>query len=288
VLNLAQVKAFVAVVDAGGFQEAAKLLALAQPTVSEAVQRLEATLGATLVVRSRAGCVATDAGRQFLPHARNLLRAAERAMSALDKPSLVVGASGNIGTFVMPSLLRGSDWQSAFAKVEFAIAPNPELAERLAVGSIDLGLMEWWDDRPGFQAIPWRSESLVVIVAPEHPWAERSTLSKDELLEVPLIGGEPGTGTGTLLRRVFGEDSGKLQVSMGLGSTAAVKEAVKAGWGISLVFASAVRHELHAGTLRALTLKGLTLEKPLFIVLPAGAPTSGPAWRFARHLAPAA
>jgi DNA-binding transcriptional LysR family regulator len=287
-LNLAQVKAFVAVIDAGGFQEAAKHLALAQPTVSEAVQKLESTLGTTLVVRSRAGCVATDAGRQFLPHARTLLRAAERAMSALDKPSLVVGASGNIGTYVVPSLLRGSEWQGAFAKLEFAIGPNPEIAERLAIGTIDLGLMEWWDDRPGFQAIPWRSESLVVIVAPEHPWAGRSTLRKDELLEVPLIGGESGTGTGTLLRRVFGADAGKLHISMSLGSTAAVKEAVKAGWGVSLVFASAVRDELRAGTLRALTIKGIALEKPLFIVLPDGAPASGPAWRFARHLAPAA
>jgi DNA-binding transcriptional LysR family regulator len=281
-LSLAQVSAFVAVIDAGTFQGAAARLGLSQATVSQHVRSLEDSLGVPLIARSRVGCTPTAHGQMFLRHARALLRTADHAeRSVRDRPTLI-GASGNIGTYLLqPYLRRFLDLTREQAAVNLTIAPNPEIAERLQEGSLDVGVMEWWDDRPGFVAYPWRRENMVVIVAPDHPWTRKGAVSKDELLATPLIGGEPGTGTATLMRKVFGSLAEHLRTSLTLGSTEAVKAAVKAKLGVSLVLAAAVRDELAAGTLHALAISGVTLEKEMMIVLPSDTPPMASSARLA-------
>jgi len=282
-LNLSQVQAFLAVIDEGGFQGAAQALGLAQPTVSQQLRKLEDVLGVQLVTRARNGSQMTADGRAFLPYARGLIRTAERALSAVGGRPLSIGASGNIGTYLLPRRLQrfASDTGAGF---DLVLGTNPETAGRLDGGEVDVAVMEWWDDRPGFSATPWLREPMVVIVAPSHPWARRRSVTKALLLDQPMIGGEPGTGTGTLLSKAFGRNAGRLRVAMQLGSTAAVKEAVKAGLGISLVLGGAVEEEVAAGTLVALRLADADLSKELFVVLPDGTPETSIAARFAAAL----
>src|SRR5690606_11570028 len=127
---------------------------------------------------------------------------------------------------------------------ELWIGGNPIVAERLNTRRADVGLMEWWDDRPGFQALVWRREPLVVIVGPHHPWTSRRQIDADDLIGVRMLGGERGTGTGTLLRKALGSVADRIETVDGFGSTEAVKRAVRAGLGISLVLAAAVADEV--------------------------------------------
>jgi DNA-binding transcriptional LysR family regulator len=289
-LNLGQIRAFLAIVDAGGFREAATALGYAQPTVSQQMRKLEETLGATLIIRNRARCVPTPQGLRLLPYARSLVRTALRATEAIGARALQIGASSNIGIYLLPRHIRAcfgdAADQGAAGSPNIVIGSNPATAERLVAGEIDLAVMEWWDNRAGFTALPWRSERLVVVVWPEHKWASRPlrTINVDELLATPLLGGEPGSGTATLLRRVFGERSSGLRIAQSLGSTEAVKEAVKAGLGVSLVLEGAITEEVAFGSLVPIAVDGLALEKTLWIVLPDEAPDTAPARAFARAL----
>ncbi|MGD8809727.1 MAG: LysR family transcriptional regulator [Gammaproteobacteria bacterium] len=282
-LNLSQVQAFLAVIDESGFQGAAQALGLAQPTVSQQLRKLEETLGVQLVVRTRSGSQPTSDGRAFLPYARGLIRTAERAMAAVGGRALSIGASSNIGTYLLPRRLHrfAADRGAGFDHV---LGTNPETAGRLDGGEVDIAVMEWWDNRPGFTAMPWRREPMVVIVSPRHPWGRRRSVSRALLLDQPMIGGEPGTGTGTLLQKIFGRNAGRLNITMQLGSTAAVKEAVKAGLGISLVLAGTVEEEVKAKTLVALRLDDADLSKDLYVVLPEDTPETSAAARFAQTL----
>ncbi|HEY7147449.1 MAG TPA: LysR family transcriptional regulator [Streptosporangiaceae bacterium] len=79
-LDLAQVRAFVAVVDHGHFGRAAQTLALSQQALSKRVARLEGRLG-TLLERQRGGVALTPAGRRFVPAARQLLEVADHAVA---------------------------------------------------------------------------------------------------------------------------------------------------------------------------------------------------------------
>jgi DNA-binding transcriptional LysR family regulator len=98
------------------------------------------------------------------------------------------------------------------------------------------------------------------------------------------LGGEAGPGTITLLRKRLGHLSEGLTAIGGFGSTEAVKRAVRAGRGVSLVIAAAVADEVKAGQLVSLRLKGIELVKELKIISPIGVPDAAPAARFVAHV----
>jgi DNA-binding transcriptional LysR family regulator len=284
-LNLSQVEAFVAVIETGSFHEAAKKLGCSQPKISQQLRKLEEALHATLVTRDRRNCEATGRGARLLPFARNLLRSAERVHDVVSGRKIMVGASSNVGIYLLqPFVARYANECGSSQAIDLAIAGNPEIADRLSGGELDVAVMEWWDRRQGFSATRWRQEKLVVIVSPDHPWARKKSVNPKSLFEQSMVGGEAGTGTGTLLQKIFGDEASKIRVSHTLGSTEGVKAAVKAGLGVSLVFASAVEEEVRAGSLCALSVSGVEVRKDIFVVLPDDIPPDAPSRNFVRML----
>jgi DNA-binding transcriptional LysR family regulator len=279
-LNLHQLEAFVAIVDTKSFRGAGSQLGRSQPTITQQLRKLEEDLGVSLIVRDRSMSVPTVQGSRLLPLARRLLKVAARTEDLISGRRVVVGASSNIGIYLLqPFLFRYSQEQNS--AVDIQIASNPEIAERLASGELDLAVMEWWDQRSGFSSRLWRREKLVVIVNPDHPWARRKAVPSEALFEEPMIGGESGTGTGTLLQKLFGKKASRMRISRTLGSTEGVKAAVKAGLGVSLVFESAVAEEVSFGSLKALDVAGVKINKELFVILPDETPAQAPARNFA-------
>lgn len=265
-LNLAWVKTFLALTENKSFRAAADQLQLAQPTVSQQIRKLEEQLGVLLVRRARSGCEPTQAAIAFLPYAESLIRINQRALAAMKTGHMRVGASSNVGIYLLQpqvrSFLRGRD-PTTF---ELVIDRNPVIAHKLDDAELDVAVMEWWDRRPGFQWKLWRSEPIVLIVPPDHRLASHAQVSKDELATLDLLGGEPGTGTGRLLEAYFRDSAAMPRVSLQLGSTEAVKQAVKAGLGVSLVLQSAVAEEVRSGSLRAISIVQPELKKDLLVI----------------------
>jgi DNA-binding transcriptional LysR family regulator len=282
-LNLVHAKTFLAVLSERGFRAAARDLKLSPSTVIEHIKQLEEDLAAPLVVRRRGIVEPTSQGAAFAPLARAMLDTAERSRTMLAQSRLRVASSSNVGTYLLQSMLASFQATDP-CSVDLWIGPNPNVAERLANGIADVALMEWWNDRPGFRGYTWRNESLVIIVAPDHPWAERRAIEASELASQTLLGGEAGTGTITLLRKRLGHLSEGLTAIGGFGSTEAVKRAVRAGRGVSLVLAAAVADEVKAGQLVSLRLKCIELVKELKIISPIGVPDAAPAARFVAHV----
>jgi DNA-binding transcriptional LysR family regulator len=124
----------------------------------------------------------------------------------------------------------------------------------------------------------------VVIVAPDHRLARVEAVTLDDLSAETILGGEPGTGTGTLLRSALGRDAARLRTAGGFGSTEAVKHAVRAGLGVSIVLAATVADEVAAGSLVAREIAGAELAKDIHLVLPHPLPDTSPAARFAAYV----
>jgi DNA-binding transcriptional LysR family regulator len=260
------VTAYVAVLDTGGFRAAATRLGVTQGAVSQHIRRLEAELGTSLIERSSTGCVPTPASAAFERYARTLLELADRAARLFSDPELVVGAASNIGIYLLqPAIKAIGHAHAGRYRIRQQMGTNREVLEDLCAGVVDVALTEWWDHRPGFEATPWRDEPLVVIVGPDHPWAGRARVSVDDLAGETLFGGEPASGTGTLLHHTLGADAARLPATVNLGSTAAVKAAVQAGLGVSLVLAAAADGEVVAGRLHTLALDGPPLRKTLWV-----------------------
>lgn len=281
-LSLSQVQTFLAIIDEGGIQSAAERLACSQPSVSQQLRKLEEFVGVPLVVRNRSRAVPTQDGQVFLPMARALVAAADRACSLISDRRLAIHASGNVGVFLAPRLVAGFERElERPGGVKLTISTNRGAVDALMTGAADVVLTEWSEEHPAIEWFSWRREKLVVIVAPEHPLASRQRIPRHTLLEHPIIGGEPGTGTGRALASALGSDVGRLRIERQLGSTAAVKEAVKANLGLSIVLACAIAEEVKAGTLVALELEEADIFKTLYIGLARESPQSSLARRFA-------
>jgi DNA-binding transcriptional LysR family regulator len=257
--------AFIDLAATGNFRTTARRLQLSPSALSTQIRALEDDLGTLLVVRDRRGCTLTPAGAQALPLARSLTDLAGRLQTLFREPRLTIAASSNIGTYLLPALCRRFHEDTALLS-DLTVAGNPECAERVRDGRVDCAVLEWWTDMPGFSAVVWHREPLVAIAPPDHPWTRHEHLLAADLMKEPLLGGESGSGTGTVLRKALGERANRLRVSMRLGSTEAVKQAVMNGLGVSVVMASAVRTEVAAGRLWAAPVADAPLHKDLHAV----------------------
>ncbi|CAN5386122.1 LysR family transcriptional regulator [soil metagenome] len=263
-LDLECVASFLAVAACSGFREAARRTGLSQSAVSQQLKRLEQSLNVSLIERNHGGCRLTPEGKAFLPYAESLIRTRDRAQALFRKNSIAIGASSNVGIYLLQPYLK-TYREHAGHDTQVVIGTNPDIADRLERLEIDVAVMEWWDQRPGFIAEIWRSEELVLIVPGNHRWAELQSIPRDWLRGEKLVGGESGSGTGRLLQQYFGEGASTIGVSMQLGSTEAVKRAVQAGSGISMVMASAVEEERKGGV-KVLRFDHDPPKKDIFIV----------------------
>lgn len=278
-LNLNHARTFLAVLEEGGVRAAARRLGLSPSTVLEHIRQLELELAAPLIVRRRGGVAPTRQGAHFLPFARSLVVTAERARHQIEGGALRLAAASNVGTYMLQGLI--AEFQRAAAQaVEIWIGANPDVADRLESGEADVAAMEWWDGRAGFAARTWRREPLVVIAPPTAAWAGRQSVTLDELAGIPVLGGEGGTGTGRILRERLGRRADALRTVSGFGNTEAVKRAVRAGLGVSIVLAAAVAEEAAAGSLAVLTLADAPLYKELQLVVPEHLPENAAALSF--------
>lgn len=282
-MNLTQVKSLLAVIDTGSFAAASKRLGVTQPAVSQHVRKLEESLGSRLIERGTVRCEVAERAEEFVRHARSLIELAELAQRSLDQSRLRVGASSNVGTYLIQPVFSRFLGEADVSGSIF-IDTNPAIAGKLQSGEIDVAAMEWWndeEDRSGkFRNLLWREEPVVLIVGPEHRWAGRKTIRPEALVEEKILGGEKGTGTGRILSEFLGDLAASLTISQTLGSTEAVKEGVKAGLGVSLVLKGAVREELRLGSLCEISLRGVRLKKGIRLVTSSDLPASSVASRF--------
>lgn len=284
-LSLSQVETFLTVVDSGSFQLAANRLNCTQPSISQQLRRLEEQLGVQLITRNRARSTLTKDGEAFLPHARSLVQSAGRAEERLKSRKLAIAACSNIGVYLAPRLISEfiASRENAPA-LRLDIGTNRKVIDAALSGEADIALTEWSEPQQGFEWSTWRREKLVVIASPSNPLARRHRISKFDVLGYTFIGGEPGTGTGRILRELFGEAFSQIKIGMEVGSTAAVKEAVKANLGISIVLAGTVHEDRAFGSLHVLEFEEADVYKTYYALLPRETPDSGLARAFLAHI----
>jgi DNA-binding transcriptional LysR family regulator len=134
--------------------------------------------------------------------------------------------------------------------------------------TIDLGVVEAPVANKNLVVEICKVDQLVAIVPPGHPEAQRSTLTYEDLVKYPFICREEGSGTREVINEYLTqikENVEELNISMELGSPEAVKGAVEAGMGISVVSRATIQKELKLGTLVAINLEP-GLERPFSFV----------------------
>ncbi|OUV76806.1 MAG: hypothetical protein CBC91_05750 [Rickettsiales bacterium TMED131] len=285
-VSLLHVRSFLALTESGSFTEVAQRLSISQPTVSQHITKLEAYLGVVLIKRNRTGCELTDSGRLFLPYAKQMMNALYAAKSSLKEaaPALRISVSSNVMTYYLIPHINRFCREYGDVVVQLQVQRNEEVIASVERGDAELGFAEWWDNRSGVIAEPFCEDELVIIFSPESSFAKKKRWYTKDLTQIPLIGGESGTGTGTIIREALGLHAEQLNIKMNVGSTEAVKRAVIENIGSSIVLFKSVEEEVKQGRLIAQRLVDKPLKKSFFTLRLRGLPLSREADTFLSNI----
>ncbi|GAA3233606.1 LysR family transcriptional regulator [Actinocorallia longicatena] len=183
-MELRQLRSFVTVAEELHFGRAAERLHIAQPAVSQQVRRLERELGVVLLDRSPRHVRLTAEGARFLPEARAVLDAAERARASVEPArTLRLGTSTGLGEH-LDRILDALAVLAPALKVE--LVAGPSRLDRVAAGRLEAALVRGVSRHPGTVLHPvWEDELLAALPA-RHPLAEAAAVTAPDLAGLPL------------------------------------------------------------------------------------------------------
>jgi DNA-binding transcriptional LysR family regulator len=278
-VDLRQLEVFAGVYELRSFSRAASALRLTQSTVSEHVRLLEEELGTRVFDRLSRETVPTRAGELLYGYARQMLLLRTEARQALDQflgqvtGTLLVGASTIPGEYVLPAVIGRFRGHHPRVAITLQISDSRGIAQAVLDGQVDMGVV---GADPGNRVLETRTlmpDELVLVIPPSHAWAGRDEATLAEVRTEPLIVREPGSGSRQALERALESSGGGLedmQVVAEMGSTSAIKQAVKAGVGVSIVSRRAVEDECRHGLLGCVKLKDLAVTRQFYVVVHAG------------------
>ncbi|MET1028511.1 MAG: LysR family transcriptional regulator [Dongiaceae bacterium] len=257
-MTLEQLRIFAAVAEAQHVTRAARSLNLAQSAASAAIAALEARHGTKLFHRVGRGIELTEAGRLFLAEAKAVLARVEAAeltlaeLGGLKRGTLSVQASQTIASYWLPRHLVAFKRLFPEIEIRLAVGNTVQVADAVRNGAVEIGFAEGIVDDPALSTAAIARDQLVLVVAPDHAWARSAHLDLRQLGDSEWILRERGSGTRdvfeTYLKRA-GLTLQSLNVSLELPSNEAVRAAVEAGLGATVVSASVVASSIEAGLL---------------------------------------
>ncbi|MBF8194393.1 LysR family transcriptional regulator, partial [Nonomuraea sp. K274] len=280
--DLDSLKLLVDVGELGSLGQAAKAAGIAQPSASKRIAHLERRLGLPLIERTPRGSTLTAEGKMVSEWAVRVLAAAEELMRAVQAvrhggaAHLRVASSMTVAEYLVPRWLGELQHREPEVQVGLDVVNSTDVAARVLAAEVELGFVEGPSLPEGLAGRVVGTDRLVVVVAPEHPWARRRTaLRGAELAGTPLVVREPGSGTRETLDVAF-RDLHRASPRLELGSNSAVKGAAQAGAAPAVLSGYAVEADLATGRLVEVPLAGLNLVRSLRAVWRRGRPLTGP------------
>lgn len=253
-----QLQIFVAVVRGGSVSAAARQLSLSQSATSQALSDLEHQLGVTLFERLGRSLRLNDVGRRLLPLAEQLLSGLEELVESAQEPGgtlrgiLQVSASATIGTYLLPPLAGRFLERHPQADLQLRLQNTHDVMADLQRFEADLGLIEGQCTESRLRSQVWRHDEMVLVCAPQDPLAIKRHVSDVDLQAAQWILREPGSGSRSVFEAAIRHHVERLQVRMELDQHEAIKQAVRAGFGLGCLSRLSVAGELDRGELVSL------------------------------------
>ena len=256
-----QLKIFVTIAELSSVTRAAEILGITQSAASAALATLENANEVKLFNRVGRSIELSEIGRRFLPEAQNVVLSAQnaaknlRALGGKTTGKIVIAASQTIANYWLPGKLAKFQTQFPDVLLNVEISNTRGVESALIDKRADIGFVEGpiSSDQLSLTTIDHDQPSLVV--SSRHWRSIRKSASSVDLLKLPWIIREPGSGTRGILEKLSAKKGLKweqLNIILELPSNEAVREAVEAGAGVTLISQHVVASSLKAGSLRAI------------------------------------
>ncbi|MBK8453466.1 MAG: LysR family transcriptional regulator [Thiofilum sp.] len=253
-----RLQVFHAVARLLSFTKAAEVLHMTQPAVTFQIRQLEDQFDTRLFDRTHNRVTLTEAGQIVFEYAErifelyNEMENAIREMTDDISGSLTIGASTTISEYMLPALLGDFKSKNSDVKLRLRVSNTEGIVSMVENNVIDLGVVEGPVSNKNLLVEVCRHDELVLIVPPHHELAGKSSVSAKDILKHPFICREEGSGTREVTLDYMsaqGIDKHSLSSCLELGSPEAVKGAVEAGMGVSIVSSASISKELRLGSL---------------------------------------
>jgi len=288
--TLHRLDVFCAVAHQRSFTRAAETLHLTQPAVSRHVQHLEQQLGVGLFRRAGRLVQLTEAGQEVLLAAQRIAGVLEEMRDALDaykglkRGNVRLVATTTAGEYLLPPLVAAFQRAYPGMRVALRVANRAEVLKTLTEGNADLAVMGRPPPRAGWTGRPILPNELVAIAAPEHPHATGPRLRPAALARETFFLREAGSGTRVAVQAFLERAGVSLDAAVELGSDSAIKQAVMAGLGVSILSSQAIELEVSVGRLIVLAVAGLPLRRQWYVVSSPGSHQASAVAAFQRFL----
>ena len=250
-------RSFLRVLDLGSFSKAAKSLNIAQPALSQHVQKLEDLLGVRLLDRSSRGVSATPDGRDFSARAREILAVVDSAERRYRRGSdevygeIRLGLPGSVCPVLAPPLMLAAAERYPGIQLEIFELMSGDLASQLREGRADIAVLFNVDETEDFTSETLLIERLHLIGARDAPLVQAETVTAVSLASVSFVGTRPPHGLRLVLERWSSDAGISLDFEFEADAPSVLVRLAAKGPCYSIVSKAAIAHELPSGSIRA-------------------------------------
>jgi len=245
------------------FTKAAEELHMTQPAVTFQVRQLEEQFNTRLFDRTHNRISLTEAGKRVHECAERIFELyaemdnSVRELTGDISGVLILGASTTIAEYMLPALLGDFKAKYPDITIRLKVANTDGIVSQVENNAIDLGVVEAPVNNKNLVVEECRTDHMVLIVPPAHELAKEDVVPIQRVADYPFICREEGSGTREVMIESMhdaGVSPADLNIAMELGSLEAIKGAVEAGMGVSILSNATIQKELKLGTLVAVQL----------------------------------
>lgn len=272
-MDIHQLKVFASVFKNRSFSKASEELNLTQPTISNHIKALEDEFNSKLFDRLGRTIMPTKEAEVLYSHSLEIIEKADTLKEAIMEVSkdltgkVLIGASTIPGVYLMPRIM--SEFKKKYPTISFQIliSDSRGIVENVTRHELLLGIVGAQLGNDQINYIPFVEDELIVVSSPYLANNGASTLK--DIISLPMVMREEGSGTRRETERLLesrGVSLDKIHIAGIFGSTDAVKQAVKAGLGVSILSKFSVADELEHDILREIKLSDIQMKRRIYIV----------------------
>lgn len=278
-MDIHHLKIFVSVFKNRSFSKASQKLYLTQPTISGHIKSLEEELNCKLFDRMGRTVIPTKEAEVLYSYAIEIIEKADNIKNVIGQfkkeptGELIIGASTIPGTYLLPSIMTGFLKKYPAISFQIIISDSRDIIERLLKHELLMGIVgaklinTQVQNESLINYIPFMEDELIVVSSPS--LITKNKVRLQELIKYPVVLREEGSGTRKETERILESRGVKIEnikIAGIFGSTDAIKQAVKAGLGVSILSRLSVKDELKHGILKEIKPSDIQMRRKFYVV----------------------
>ena len=261
--TLHQLRIFAKVCETQSITKASEALYLTQPAISIQLKKLQDEFEIPLTEVIGRQLYVTDFGKQIWQLARDMLDTAERIEVAKDQfKGILTGhikiASASTGKYVIPYFLTGFMRKHPGVNISIEVTNKTKVVESLQLNATDFAMVSVIPQNLALEYVPLIKNELHLVAATNYPGLPKR-MGVKHLEKHTLIFREEGSATLSAMKSFLNKNQVQVKRSMQLMSNEAVKQAVRAGLGLSIMPLIGIQSELQLKKMKILSIKGLPI-----------------------------